>query len=109
MIMAIMLMTILVVTYLVKVGGCWGDGSDDNLDENCQDNDDSHCDLVKVGGWTCGSGATLGGVVQSASLVNIYSQHFFRRIKLQQKIGNNLFPNLTRPEKMVEEPLGDQL
>ena len=45
MIKAIMLMTILIVTYLVKVGGCWGDVSDDNHDENCQDNDDddSYC------------------------------------------------------------------
>ena len=58
------------------MGWCWGDGGDDNRDENCQDNDDSGCDLVKVGGWTCWSGATLGGVVQSASLVNIYNQHF---------------------------------
>ena len=60
---------------LVKVG-CLGDVSDDKRVENCQDNDDSRCDLVKVGGWTCWSGATLGGVVQSASLVNIYNQQF---------------------------------
>ena len=65
-------------------------------------------DLVKVGGWTCWSGATLGGVVQSASLVNIYNQHF----QAHQTSGRDrqqYVSNLTRPEKMVEEPRVDQL
>ena len=47
-----------------------GDGDDDDGDDVDGDDDDG-IDLVKVGGWTCWSGPTLGGVIESASLIKI--------------------------------------
>ena len=78
MIMAIMLMTILVMTW-----SRW---------------------VVGLAGRERPSAVSYNPQVWSTFIINI-----FRRIKLQQEIGNEKFPNLTRPEKMVEEPRVDQL
>ena len=59
--------------------------------------------VVGLAGRERPSAVSYNPQVWSTFIINI-----FRRINNQQDNGNKKFPNLTRPEKMVEEPRDDQ-